>query len=156
MELSKEEKEIIFQIKDLIKDRESFISGNLEDNKDSEFVKDKMALEGILNLIEKYKRLAKANLKDSEEFKNNMCEHRCILKSENIELKEAIEKQSKVIDEIYNLFYEFINRCPGSGMHLLQENGFDTTKCDENKCDNENCKECIKQYFYGKVEEENE
>ena len=39
------EEEIIYQIKDLIRDRESFIKGNLENNEDSEFVKDKMALE---------------------------------------------------------------------------------------------------------------
>lgn len=31
---------------------------------------------------EKYKRLAEMNLKNAEEFKNNMCEHRCLLKSE--------------------------------------------------------------------------
>lgn len=37
---------------------------------------------------EKYKRLAKINLKNAEEFKDNMCEHRCLLKSENEELKE--------------------------------------------------------------------
>lgn len=32
--------------------------------------------------IEKYKRIAEMNLKDGEEFKNEMCEHRCILKSD--------------------------------------------------------------------------
>lgn len=50
------ENEIIFQIKDLIKDRESFISGNLENNKDSEFVKDKMALERYFKTNRKAKR----------------------------------------------------------------------------------------------------
>lgn len=39
---------------------------------------------------EKYKRLSEMNLKNAEEFKNNMCEHRCLLKSENKELKEYI------------------------------------------------------------------
>lgn len=51
----------------------------------------------VVNLIEKlqkenekYKRLSEMNLKNAEEFKNNMCEHRCLLKSENKELKEYI------------------------------------------------------------------
>ena len=51
-----------------------------------------------LNLIEKlqkenekYKRLAKINLENAEEFKDNMCEHRCLLKSENEELKEDLK-----------------------------------------------------------------
>lgn len=41
---------------------------------------------------EKYKRLAKINLKNAEEFKNNMCEHRCLLKSENEELQKENEE----------------------------------------------------------------
>lgn len=32
------------------------------------------------------------NLKNAEEFKNNMCEHRCLLKSENEELQKENEK----------------------------------------------------------------
>lgn len=45
---------------------------------------------------EKYKRLAEMNLENAEEFKNNMCEHRCLLKSENEELKES----NKVLEEL--------------------------------------------------------
>lgn len=52
----------------------------------------------VVNLIkslqkenEKYKRLAKINLKNAEEFKDNMCNHRCLLKSENEELKEDLK-----------------------------------------------------------------
>lgn len=74
------------------------------------------------------------------------------------EQQKEIDKQNKVIDEIYNAFYEFIDRCPGSGMRLLKDNGFDVDKCD--KCviedDNINCKKCIKQYFIRKVEEDGE
>ena len=43
--------------------------------------------------FKRYKRLAEMNLNDSEEFKNEMCKHRCILKSyleENYISKEAI------------------------------------------------------------------
>ena len=77
----------------------------------------------VLNLIEKlqkenkkYKRLAKINLKDAEEFKDNMCEHRCLLKSENEELqreneelKQEMEKRKwvhiKENGEVEPLFY---------------------------------------------------
>lgn len=59
----------------------------------------KIALEHILSDYKrvlkenkKYKELAEMNLKNAEEFKNNMCEHRCLLKSENKEQKELIEK----------------------------------------------------------------
>lgn len=44
---------------------------------------------------EKYKRLAEMNLKSAEEFKNNMCEHRCLLKSEN----EILQKENKELKE---------------------------------------------------------
>ena len=46
----------------------------------------------VLKENEKYKRLARMNLKNAEEFKNNMCKHRCLLKNENKEQKELIEK----------------------------------------------------------------
>lgn len=46
---------------------------------------------------EKYKRLAEMNLKSAEEFKNNICEHRCLLKSENKEQKELIERMKKFL-----------------------------------------------------------
>ena len=44
---------------------------------------------------EKYKRLAEMNLKSAEEFKNNMCEHRCLLKSEN----EILQKENEELKE---------------------------------------------------------
>ena len=46
----------------------------------------------ILKENEKYKRLAEMNLKNAEEFKDNMCEHRCLLKNENEELKQENEQ----------------------------------------------------------------
>jgi len=51
----------------------------------------------VLKENEKYKRLAEMNLKSAEEFKNNMCEHRCLLKNENKEQKELIEKMKKYL-----------------------------------------------------------
>ncbi len=70
---------------------------------------DDKKIETILNLIdkqqketEKYKRIAEMNLKDGEEFKNEMCEHRCILKSEleeNYISKELIREKIKEIED---------------------------------------------------------
>ena len=59
----------------------------------------------VLNLVsrllkenEKYKRLAEMNLRNAEEFKNNMCKHRCLLKSENEELKAENEYNKLLLD----------------------------------------------------------
>ena len=49
----------------------------------------------VLKENEKYKRLTKMNLKNAEEFKDNMCDHRCLLKSENEELKARLDELSK-------------------------------------------------------------
>ena len=63
-------------------------------------------LEIALQELEKYKRLAEINLKDSEEFKNNICEHRCVLKSELQELEENSIPKKRVEDEIKELELE--------------------------------------------------
>lgn len=59
--------------------------------------------ETTLNLIENqqkelehYKRLAEMNLKDSEEFKKNMCEHRCILNNQIMELTEELNNLKEI------------------------------------------------------------
>lgn len=87
-QMNEEEKEAVEDIKRELsdEDRKEYMS--------SWFAKD---LDIAVNLIEKlqkenekYKRLSEMNLKNAEEFKNNMCEHRCLLKSENKELKEYI------------------------------------------------------------------
>ncbi len=58
------------------------------------------ALENILADREKYKRLAEQNLKDSEEFKNNMCEHRCVKNTEIIELQAKANKYDSLVENI--------------------------------------------------------
>ena len=58
----------------------------------------------VLKENEKYKRIAEINLKDAEEFKNNMCEHRCLLKSEN-EILQKENKELKESNEILNDAY---------------------------------------------------
>lgn len=62
------------------------------------------ALENLINMYkrvlkenEKYKRLAEMNLKNAEEFKENMCEHRCLLKNENEELKQENEEKTTIL-----------------------------------------------------------
>lgn len=55
---------------------------------------------------EKYKRLAKINLKNAEEFKNNMCEHRCLLKSENEELQKENEELKGTLRDTQNSWFE--------------------------------------------------
>ena len=58
---------------------------------------DKEYIEKLQKENEKYKRLSEMNLKNAEEFKNNMCEHRCLLKSENEELKKFITEGITVV-----------------------------------------------------------
>lgn len=73
-----------------------FNTNNIYDNVE----KVNKALENILADREKYKRLAEQNLKDSEEFKNNMCEHRCVKNTEIIELRAKANKYDSLIKEI--------------------------------------------------------
>lgn len=90
MKTSKKQKEAIKMLDKFITEHKLYNikqSDGLEDN-----------IKIVLYLIEKlqkenkkYKRLAQINLKNAEEFKDNMCEHRCLLKSENEELKEDLK-----------------------------------------------------------------
>ena len=52
-------------------------------------------IETLLTAYEKEKRLAETNLKDSKEFQDNMCNHRCILNSKVEELEEELEKEKE-------------------------------------------------------------
>ena len=52
--------------------------------------------------LEMYKRIAEMDLKDGEEFKNEMCNHRCVLKSdleENYISKDKIRKNIKELKD---------------------------------------------------------
>ncbi len=83
---------------------------------DDENTRLRQAIEVVLQALERYKRLAEANLKDSEEFKNNMCKHRCILKSELQELKESSIPKKKIKNEIEILKAQ----CGGNVFHIQQ------------------------------------
>lgn len=65
---------------------------------------DKRIIHNLQKENKKYKELAEMNLKSAEEFKNNMCEHRCLLKSEN-EILQKENKELKESNEILNDAY---------------------------------------------------
>lgn len=63
-----------------------------------------------------------------------------------------IEKKDKMIDLIIDFFYKLTQESPGTTIHYLEKNGFDTSKC--NNCSPGNdCRKCFKQYFERKVED---
>jgi len=64
----------------------------------------------LLTAYEKEKRLAETNLKDSEEFQDNMCNHRCILNSKVEELEEELEKEKEKNKEYKNLLIDMVNQ----------------------------------------------
>ena len=96
MKLTKEQKEAIEELS------KKAVICNYEERDYPNMICFKKDMIIVLNLIEKlqkenekYKRLAEINLKNAEEFKDNMCEHRCLLKSENEELKARLDELSK-------------------------------------------------------------
>lgn len=73
----------------------------------------------VVTAYEKEKRLAEANLKDSEEFQDNMCNHRCILNSKVEELEEELEKEKEKNKELSDKLTEKI--CKGVEEEILEE-----------------------------------
>ncbi len=109
-------------------------------------------LEILLNLIERYKRIAEMNLKDSEEFKNEICEHRCILGTELKELEEQLEQalkdKCKIADERNQLLVK--KRKLMSEYHKrVQE------KCDLERELEDVKEECHEQYISNEHKKEN-
>ena len=104
-----------FEIKEAVKRLEELIK--LRKNKCGEIKFDTCIcgtkdLETVLQALKKYRRLAEANLRDSEEVKNNMCEHKGILKSELPEFQENSMLKKKIEDKIKWLdddgYWEFL------------------------------------------------
>ena len=83
-----------------------YSTGLVDDEERDEYVK---SIQMVLDLLEKknkelemYKRIAEMDLKDGEEFKNEMCNHRCVLKSdleENYISKDKIRKNIKELND---------------------------------------------------------
>lgn len=147
------EEDIIYGLKDQIRDKESFITKESYEDEDDAFVEDKKVLEEAIKLIQKQqkeigdiKQYWQWSLDELQEYHKIASD----LKYECTSLIYKLEKKDKIIDEIYNIFYEFVVNYPATGTKVLSQNGFDTEKCGD--CDIE-CKECIKQYLIKKVEE---
>lgn len=63
-----------------------------------------------------------------------------------------IEKKDKMIDLIIDFFYKLTQESPGTTIHYLEKNGFDTSKC--NNCSPGNdCRKYFKQYFERKAKD---
>lgn len=63
-----------------------------------------------------------------------------------------IGKKDKMIDLIIDFFYKLTQESPGTTIHYLEKNGFDTSKC--NNCSPGNdCRKCFKQYFERKAKD---
>ena len=81
-----------------------YSTGLVDDEERDEYVK---SIQMVLDLLEKknkelemYKRIAEMDLKDGEEFKNEMCNHRCVLKSD---LEENYISKDKIREKIKEL-----------------------------------------------------
>ena len=106
---------------------------------DDLFQKDKEAIETVLNMLkEKDKEIAnlKNEINEAWEEWNNLEQSAY---EEETRLKDEIKKKDKQID----LMAEYINE-----IDVSEEICEGKTMCDEN------CKECIKQYFESKAEKE--
>lgn len=78
-----------------------------------------------------------------------------LIEKKNKKIQE-LSKKDKVIDLIYNLFYEYISIRPMSGIKFINDKGFSKCKNCEIELKDENsisCKECIKEQFFKKAEE---
>ena len=89
---------------------------------------------------------------ESDEYEEELELYQNRIKQFNIILN-LIEKQSKIIDLQINFLYELGVERPGTVFKKLWDNGLDKEKCGYCKDDNLKCTDCIKQYFYRKVEE---
>ena len=109
-------------------------------------------------LVRRYQKLQKEN----EKLKYKIEGRDCVIETQGYNedaLLETMSKKDKLIELIYNLFYEYISIRPMSGIKFLNDKGFSKCKNCEEELEDENgisCKDCIKEEFFKKVEEENE
>ncbi len=119
-----------------------------------------IAIETVLNMlkekdaeIEKYKKLLADNL--AKELNNSIkAKEKADTDLDDLDKgwKVELEKKDKMIDLIIDFFYKLTQESPGTTIHYLEKNGFDTSKC--NNCSPGNdCRKCFKQYFERKAKD---
>lgn len=119
-----------------------------------------IAIETVLNMlkekdaeIEKYKKLLADNL--AKELNNSIkAKEKADTDLNDLDKgwKVELEKKDKMIDLIIDFFYKLTQESPGTTIHYLEKNGFDTSKC--NNCSPGNdCRKCFKQYFERKAKD---
>ena len=106
------------------------------------------SIENVLSELERYKRIANMNLKDSEEFNKNMCEHRCPIKSDYEEVKQELETYKKIAEKL-------ADRIALTNELYWFQDGF---QCDIFDCVckdvNKDCTQCIIDWARKEVEKE--
>lgn len=121
-----------------------YMSKTINFNK-SGFVNGKESLEIVLNMLkEKDEEIQfQKDINKTEKDRHKQAEK---------SLKGHIEKKDKMIDLIIDFFYKLTQESPGTTIHYLEKNGFDTSKC--NNCSPGNdCRKCFKQYFERKAKD---
>ena len=124
------------------------------------FTKTKESIKTVLNMlkekeaeIEKYKKLLADNL--ARELNNSIkAKEKADTDLDDLDKgwKVELEKKDKMIDLIIDFFYKLTQESPGTTIHYLEKNGFDTSKC--NNCSPGNdCRKCFKQYFERKAKD---
>lgn len=137
--MTKEQEEIIIEELEQLIEKTSFL-------REEEFytlftIHEVQNIASLLNMlkekeseIEKYKQLYNKALDDA-----------VITAHDNM-------KKDKMIDLIIDFFYKLTQESPGTTIHYLEKNGFDTSKC--NNCSPGNdCRKCFKQYFERKAKD---
>ena len=109
------------------------------------------AIKCILKELDMWRRIGTQNLKDSDEFKNEMCNHRCMLNNEVMELKDKVEELS--IDcrnkDIIIRDIALMLSAHDIDEDICKQFGYDHN-CREYELGDDSCIECIVKYFYKK------
>lgn len=105
-----------------------------------------------INNIKVFIRSIRSDLTEESEDNQKLANDIETLLSMLKEKDAEIEKKDKMIDLIIDFFYKLTQESPGTTIHYLEKNGFDTSKC--NNCSPGNdCRKCFKQYFERKAKD---
>lgn len=115
---------------------------------------DKEAIEQLKNILKNTENILKPF--DEETPKEVEAFQKMQLKNYNAieNVLNLLEKKDKEKNIIYDFLYKFGSKFSGSFMKALSEDGFDIKKCENCEYETCDCKDCIKQYFERKIENE--